>query len=99
MGTMALDAGPIPKIYLFNIFEVFIFGISIALFWKWPLVAVAMAWFALTFILAVIVPWGTVSAHMISRSLQLEYAFFVAAHLGFIASRFLQPRTSTTAVN
>lgn len=58
MGSMALDHGPIPHAYLVNSILFIVFLISTCLFWKWPWIAVLIAWLDLAAILLHANPWN-----------------------------------------
>ena len=43
MGTLALDSGPIPRIYVVNLVQAPVYLASAATAWKWPWVAESVA--------------------------------------------------------
>jgi hypothetical protein len=82
MGSMALDSGPIPGIYIANLMEVPAYLASAATAWKWPWIAETVAVLTLVVIFARFNPW-TISPFQ--RWLSFEYAFIIAANVAFFA--------------
>jgi hypothetical protein len=94
MGTMALDSGPIPGIYIANLAEVPAYLASAATAWKWPWIAESFAGLTLVVILARFNPW-TISPFQ--KWLSFEYVFIIAANVAFFAKMAL--RRFTPRVN
>ena len=87
MGTLALDSGPLPGIYVANLIEVPAYLLSAATAWKWPWVAESVAGLTLIVILAKFNPW-TISPFR--RWLSFECAFIIAANVAFFARMSLR---------
>lgn len=85
MGSMALGRGPIPHAYLANLLFFISVLISACLFWKWPWVAMLVAWIDLGTILLHINPWNNGSSTTFFHEFMYDHIFFLAANLGFIA--------------
>ena len=93
MGTLALDSGPIPRIYAINLIQAPAYLASAATAWKWPWVAESIAGLTVFAIFTRFIPW-TVS--LFQRELSFEYAFIIAANVAFFASMSLRRCAVTT---
>jgi hypothetical protein len=82
MGTLALDSGPMPRIYVINLVQAPAYLASALTAWKWPWVAECVA--ALTFI-AIVTKLIPPPTPPYQRYLSWEFAFIVAANLAFFA--------------
>jgi len=82
MGTLALDSGPMPKIYVINLVQAPAYLASASTAWKWPWAAESVAGLTLIAIFTRFIPW-TVSPFQ--RELSFEYAFVIAANVAFFA--------------
>jgi hypothetical protein len=87
MGTLALDSGPLPRIYEANLILAPAFLVSAATAWKWPWIAELVAGLTLVAIFSRLIPW-TVSPFQ--RELSFEYAFMISANVAFIAKMSLR---------
>ena len=87
MGSMALDGGPLPGVYIANLMEVPAYLASAATAWKWPWIAESFAGLTLVVIFARFNPW-TISPFQ--RWLSFEYAFIIAANVAFFARMSLR---------
>jgi len=83
MGTLALDSGPIPRIYVVNLVQAPVYLASAATAWKWPWVAELVAGLTLIAIFTKIIP---PPVFPYESYLSYEYAFILAANLAFFAS-------------
>jgi hypothetical protein len=91
MGSMALDNGPIPGVYIANLVEVPVYLTSAVTAWKWPWIAESVAGLTLVVIFARFNPW-TISPFQ--RWLSFEYAFIIAANVAFITRMSLRRRVT-----
>jgi hypothetical protein len=82
MGTLALDNGPMPRIYVVNLVQAPAYLVSAATAWKWPWFAESVAGLTLVAIFTRIIP---PPIFPYERYLSWEYAFVVAANVAFIA--------------
>jgi len=87
MGMLALDSGPIPRIYVVNLIHAPAYLASAATAWKWPWVAESIAGLTLIAILTRIIP---PPAFPYERYLTYEYLFILAANLAFFAAMSLR---------
>jgi hypothetical protein len=87
MGTLALDSGPMPRIYVVNLVLAPAYLISAATAWKWPWGAASVAGLTLIVIFTRFVPW-TVSPFQ--KELSFEYAFVFAASVALFAKMLLR---------
>jgi len=87
MGTLALDSGPIPRIYVVNLVQAPVYLASAATAWKWPWVAESVAGLTLIAIFTKIIP---PPVFPYESYLSYEYAFIFAANLAFFASMSLR---------
>ncbi|GGH09378.1 hypothetical protein GCM10011586_27340 [Silvibacterium dinghuense] len=87
MGILALDAGPLPKIYIINLVQVPAYLASALTAWRWPWVAECVA--GLTFI-AVITKVIPPPIYPYQGYLSEEYAFIAAANVAFITTMFMK---------
>jgi hypothetical protein len=87
MGSLALDRGPIPGIYIANLIEVPVYFASAVTAWKWPWVAESVALLTLAVVFARFNPW-TISPFQ--RWLSFEYAFVIAANVAIVAKMWLR---------
>ena len=87
MGTLALDSGPIPRIYLVNLMQAPAYLASAATAWKWPWVAESVAGLTLIAIFTKIIP---PPVFPYERYLSYEYAFIIAANVAFFAKMSLR---------
>jgi hypothetical protein len=61
---------------------------SLALYFKWPWIAVFVSWVDMAMILSGLIPWKEHSAHSFVHQFGFDLMFFGLANIGFIASRF-----------
>jgi hypothetical protein len=94
MGTLALDSGPLPRIYIANLLLAPTYLISAATAWKWPWIAESVAGLTLVAIFTRFIPW-TVSPFQ--KELSFEYAFVLAASIALIAKMSLRRVEMTNA--
>jgi hypothetical protein len=87
MGTLALDNGPIPRIYVVNLMQAPAYFASAVTAWKWPWVAELVAGLTLIAIFTKIIP---PPVFPYQRYLSYEYAFIIAANVAFFAKVFLR---------
>jgi len=87
MGTLALDNGPIPRIYAINLIQAPAYLASAATAWKWPWVAESVAGLTLIAIFTKIIP---PPVFPYERYLSYEYAFIIAANVAFLAGMSLR---------
>jgi len=87
MGTLALDSGLIPRIYVVNLVQAPVYLASAATAWKWPWVAESVAGLTLIAIFTKIIP---PPVFPYESYLSYEYAFIFAANLAFFASMSLR---------
>jgi hypothetical protein len=87
MGTLALDSGPMPKIYLINLVQAPTYLASALTAWKWPWVAECVAGLTFIAIFTKVIP---PPIFPYARYLSWEYAFIAAANLAFFAVLFLR---------
>jgi len=87
MGTMALDSGPLPKIYVIDLILAPAYLAAAATAWKWPWICEAVAALTLIAILVQIVP---AAVSPFQKFLSLDYAFIIAANVAFIAKLSLR---------
>ena len=83
MGTLALDSGPIPRIYVVNLIQAPAYLASAVTAWKWPWVAESIAGLTLIAVLTRIIPRP---APPYERYLTYEYVFILSANLAFFAA-------------
>ena len=82
MGTLALDNGPMPKIYLINLVQAPAYLVSALTAWKWPWLAECAAGLTLIAIFTKVIP---PPIFPYERYLSWEYAFIVAANAALFA--------------
>lgn len=82
MGTLALDSGPLPRIYVINLVQAPAYLASALTAWKWPWVAECIAALTLIAIFTKLLPPPTFPYQ---RYLSWEIAFIVAANVAFFA--------------
>lgn len=87
MGVLALDGGPMPKIYVINLVQAPAYLVSALTAWKWPWLAEFFAGLTLVAILTKIIP---PPIFPYERYLFWEYAFIVAANVAFFAAVLLR---------
>jgi hypothetical protein len=85
MGSLALDTGPLPKIYIVNLVEAPAY-LSAAVAWKRPWVAELIAGLTVAAIFAKVIPW---TSSPFQRELCFEWTFVVAANVAFFAGTWL----------
>ena len=87
MATLALDSGPIPRIYTVNLILAPAYLVSAATVWKWPWITESVAGLTLIAIFTRLIPW-TISPFQ--RELSFEYVFIIAANVAFITKMSLR---------
>lgn len=90
MGTLALDGGPMPRIYVINLVQAPAYLASALTAWKWPWVAECVA--VLTFI-AIVTKLIPPPTFPYQRYLSWELAFIVAANVAFLSVMSLRRLT------
>jgi hypothetical protein len=90
MGSLALDRGPIPRVYWLNVVRFFCFLVSAVTLWKWPWIAISVAWVDLFLILSGFSPWEDHSATTFFFQFMFDHIFFIAANAGFVAAVLLR---------
>jgi hypothetical protein len=87
MGVLALDGGPMPKIYVINLVQAPAYLVSALTAWKWPWLAEFIAGLTLAAILTKIIP---PPIFPYKGYLFEEYAFIAGANLAFFAAFLLR---------
>jgi hypothetical protein len=96
LASVSLDGGPMPRADLVGTWTVVGFLISTCLYWKWPWIAVVIAWANMGVILLGVVPWVAHSWATFFHQFVYDHIFFVAANLGLLAG-LLPKRSSENA--